>query len=89
TVHKEDIAYTLLGIFNIQIPLIYGKGRAKAWEQLRKEVDQATKPPPIPVSEFDKPQECLQLFRLTNSDRDATYDWYKDRAEDRVEDTCL
>lgn len=34
-------------------------------------------------------QECHQLFRLTTSSTDATYEWYKDRVEDRVEDTCL
>jgi ankyrin repeat protein len=29
------------------------------------------------------------LFRLTTSRKDATYEWYKDRVEERVEDTCL
>ncbi|XP_014558524.1 hypothetical protein COCVIDRAFT_25002 [Bipolaris victoriae FI3] len=33
-------------------------------------------------------KECLQLFRLTKSTQDATYEWYKDRIEDRVEGTC-
>jgi ankyrin repeat protein len=32
--------------------------------------------------------ECLQLFRLTRSTEDATYEWYKNRVEDRVEGTC-
>ena len=36
----------------------------------------------------DKQKQCLQLFRLTESTRDATYEWYKDRVEDRVEGTC-
>lgn len=34
-------------------------------------------------------QECHQLFRLTTGSTDATYEWYKDRVEERVEDTCL
>ncbi|KAH0593451.1 hypothetical protein MHUMG1_08909 [Metarhizium humberi] len=34
-------------------------------------------------------QNCHQLFRLTTSTRDATYEWYKDRVKERVEDTCL
>ncbi|KAH7175728.1 hypothetical protein EDB81DRAFT_18581 [Dactylonectria macrodidyma] len=34
-------------------------------------------------------QECHQLFRLTTSSRDTTYEWYKDRVEERVEETCL
>ncbi|KAK5991264.1 Ankyrin repeat domain-containing protein 50 [Cladobotryum mycophilum] len=34
-------------------------------------------------------QKCHQLFRLTTSGKDTTYEWYKDRVEERVEDTCL
>ncbi|KAK1252186.1 hypothetical protein MKX08_003373 [Trichoderma sp. CBMAI-0020] len=34
-------------------------------------------------------QKCHQLFRLTSSDKDTTYEWYKDRVENRVEDTCM
>jgi hypothetical protein len=33
--------------------------------------------------------KCLQLFRLTKSTEDATYEWYKDRTVDRVEGTCM
>ncbi|KAK2600219.1 hypothetical protein QQS21_005015 [Conoideocrella luteorostrata] len=39
--------------------------------------------------EQEEIQKCHQLFRLTDSSRDATYEWYKDRVEDRVKDTCL
>ncbi|KAH8170917.1 ankyrin repeats (3 copies) domain-containing protein [Sarocladium implicatum] len=31
---------------------------------------------------------CLHTFRLTQDDRDASYEWYKDRVQDRVENTC-
>jgi hypothetical protein len=34
----EDAAYSLLGIFDIQMPLIYGEGRQKAMDRLRKEI---------------------------------------------------
>lgn len=34
-------------------------------------------------------ESCHQLFRLTRNDRDATYEWYKDRVEKRIENTCL
>ncbi|KAH7228472.1 uncharacterized protein BKA55DRAFT_483902, partial [Fusarium redolens] len=34
-------------------------------------------------------ERCHQLFRLTTSGKDATYEWYKDRVEERVEGTCL
>ncbi|KAJ5663544.1 hypothetical protein N7507_004275 [Penicillium longicatenatum] len=36
----------------------------------------------------EKQEKCLQLFRLTTGALDATYEWYKDRAGDRVEGTC-
>ncbi|KAH8878543.1 hypothetical protein GQ53DRAFT_673954 [Thozetella sp. PMI_491] len=55
------------------MPLIYGEGRGKAYGRLQKEIG--------------KQQEYLQLFRLSNSNS-ATYEWYKDRVEDRVEGTC-
>ncbi|PKK46687.1 hypothetical protein CI102_10605, partial [Trichoderma harzianum] len=38
---------------------------------------------------FEKRRECHQLFRLASSNKDATYEWYKNRVEERVEDTCL
>ncbi|OAQ62928.1 ankyrin repeat domain-containing protein [Pochonia chlamydosporia 170] len=37
----------------------------------------------------EEERKCHQLFRLTTGSKDATYEWYKDRVEDRVEDTCL
>ncbi|KAL6857555.1 Ankyrin repeat A protein 2 [Amphichorda felina] len=36
----------------------------------------------------EKEQECHQLFRLTKSSRDDTYEWYKERVEERVDGTC-
>ncbi|KAH7261575.1 nucleoside phosphorylase domain-containing protein [Fusarium tricinctum] len=37
----------------------------------------------------EEQQKCHQLFRLTTGSKDATYEWYKDRVEERVEGTCL
>ncbi|KAB5566553.1 hypothetical protein GE09DRAFT_1187085 [Coniochaeta sp. 2T2.1] len=37
----------------------------------------------------ERQQRCLQVFRLTSTDKDVTYEWYKARVEDRVQDTCL
>ncbi|KAM5436543.1 hypothetical protein MferCBS31731_005821 [Microsporum ferrugineum] len=31
---------------------------------------------------------CHQLFRLANNSTDGSYEWYKDRIEERVEGTC-
>jgi hypothetical protein len=36
----------------------------------------------------DKEKRCLHLFRRTKSEKDATYEWFKDRVEERVEGTC-
>jgi Mrp family chromosome partitioning ATPase len=38
TRREEDSAYSLLGIFDISMPLIYGEGRQRARERLRKEI---------------------------------------------------
>jgi hypothetical protein len=39
TMREEDKAYSLFGIFDIQIPLLYGEGRDKALKRLLKEID--------------------------------------------------
>ncbi|ORY08491.1 heterokaryon incompatibility [Clohesyomyces aquaticus] len=39
TKREEDAAYSLLGIFDIQIPLIYGEGREKAFMRLQRELE--------------------------------------------------
>jgi hypothetical protein len=38
TTREEDIAYSLLGIFDVYMPLIYGEGREHAFKRLRKEI---------------------------------------------------
>jgi hypothetical protein len=43
TTREEDRAYSLLGIFDISMPLIYGEGREKAILRLRKEISDASK----------------------------------------------
>jgi hypothetical protein len=43
TTCKEDKAYSLLGIFDISIPVIYGEGREKALKRLQEEIDKALK----------------------------------------------
>jgi hypothetical protein len=39
TKREEDAAYSLLGIFDTQIPLIYGEGRDRAFARLRREIE--------------------------------------------------
>ena len=37
---------------------------------------------------IEKEEECLQLFRLQEIGRDESYEWYKNRVEERVKGTC-
>jgi hypothetical protein len=39
TKREEDRAYSLLGIFGIHMPLIYGEGSASAFKRLQEEID--------------------------------------------------
>ncbi|KAJ4354754.1 Vegetative incompatibility protein HET-E-1 [Ascochyta clinopodiicola] len=39
TTREEDGAYSLLGIFDIHMPLIYGEGGEKAFARLRREIE--------------------------------------------------
>lgn len=47
---EEDAAYSLLGIFDIHLPLIYGEGREKAFIRLHREIAQSLRnePPALP-----------------------------------------
>ncbi|KAK2596149.1 hypothetical protein QQS21_006426 [Conoideocrella luteorostrata] len=38
---EEDTAYSLLGIFDIHMPLLYGEGQKKAFARLFKEIEQS------------------------------------------------
>jgi len=43
TTRAEDIAYSLLGIFDVNMSLIYGEGKEKARTRLREEIEKASK----------------------------------------------
>lgn len=43
TTRQEDKAYSLLGIFGISMPLIYGEGGPRAYARLRATIDEAYK----------------------------------------------
>jgi hypothetical protein len=43
TTRKEDKAYSLLGIFDVYMPLIYGEGSDNAFTRLREEIDKPSK----------------------------------------------
>ena len=54
TTRKEDKAYSLLGIFNVHMPLIYGEGRENAFKRLQEEIERASKGKLLPVT-------CVQI----------------------------
>jgi hypothetical protein len=43
TSRPEDIAYSLFGIFDVQLPLLYGEGKEKAFKRLREEIEKSSK----------------------------------------------
>src|SRR5882762_2795231 len=50
TTRKEDKAYSLLGIFDVYMPLIYGEGRENAFQRLREKIDTASKGKSFPIT---------------------------------------
>lgn len=40
---EEDTAYSLLGIFDANMPLIYGEGRKKAFIRLKREIEESSR----------------------------------------------
>ena len=51
---EEDKAYSLLGIFDVHMPLIYGEGEENAFERLRNKIDKLLK----------EDRECIQNLQL-------------------------
>jgi hypothetical protein len=43
TYRQEDSAYSLLGIFDVNMPLIYSEGKDRAFQRLREEIEKASK----------------------------------------------
>ncbi|KAN0073071.1 HET domain containing protein [Elaphomyces granulatus] len=58
TTRKEDKAYSLLGIFDVYMPLIYGEGRENAFRRLREEMDK--------ISKVTKREDFSVAFSLSN-----------------------
>ncbi|RYP19389.1 hypothetical protein DL765_003362 [Monosporascus sp. GIB2] len=42
TTRPEDLAYSLMGLFNVQMPLLYGEGAQKAFVRLQGEIAKST-----------------------------------------------
>jgi hypothetical protein len=65
TKREEDAAYSLLGIFDIHMPLIYGEGQKKAFIRLQKEIKESlkdqppAKPPPSSIIPFRRDDDFI------------------------------
>ena len=69
TTRKEDKAYSLLGMFGIYMPLIYGEGEENAFRRLHEEIDKPLNGPPRKQAlvQMDKEdRECIRHLRLTD-----------------------
>jgi hypothetical protein len=70
TKREEDTAYSLLGIFDIHMPLIYGEGRKKALIRLRKEIEEPlrhqspAKPLPSLIVPFRRDEDFISRKSL-------------------------
>lgn len=58
TTVEEDQVYSLLGIFEVYMPVIYGEGMEHAFQRLRKEISTCEHPYPLYFS------SCLDCHRL-------------------------
>jgi hypothetical protein len=69
TKREEDAAYSLLGIFDIHIPLIYGEGRKKALVRLHGTVKESLKEKSLalPLALFSKHEDPFKLQEGTAS----------------------
>jgi len=69
TKREEDAAYSLLGIFDIHMPLIYGEGRKKALVRLHKEIKESLKDksPALPPALSSKHENAFKRQEGTAS----------------------
>jgi len=59
TRRNEDKAYSLLGICDVYMPLIYGEGRDSAFKRLQEEIDKASKGKSLsPIANAQKERRC-------------------------------
>ncbi len=63
TTRQEDMAYSLLGIFDISMPLIYGEGREKAFNRLLEEIKKYVKGFEQELEKEQEPERERELER--------------------------
>ncbi|EUC48962.1 hypothetical protein COCMIDRAFT_2220 [Bipolaris oryzae ATCC 44560] len=67
TKRAEDMAYSLLGIFNVHMSLIYGEGRRNAFARLRREINLSTSGGPLDKPPSDMPNYQNQASMTYNA----------------------
>ncbi|KAF2830394.1 HET-domain-containing protein [Ophiobolus disseminans] len=60
TTREEDMVYSLLGIFNIYLPLLYGEGRENALRRLQKKIMKAQEPVRSYTGDDERQDEALR-----------------------------
>lgn len=64
TKREEDAVYSLLGIFDIYMPLIYGEGRGRAFNRLQREIRESLKDESSALSTEPPLEESTQKHEL-------------------------
>ncbi|KAM6486119.1 heterokaryon incompatibility protein-domain-containing protein [Trichoderma sp. SZMC 28011] len=62
TTRPEDMSYCLLGIFDINMPLLYGEGQGKAFRRLQEEIIKSTNDDSIYAWSYSEEQSKKQHF---------------------------
>ncbi|KAH7084570.1 heterokaryon incompatibility protein-domain-containing protein [Paraphoma chrysanthemicola] len=68
TKREEDAAYSLLGIFNVHMPLIYGEGKGNAFFRLRREIRES--PSNAHLSTTKAEQFCITAIARRSEELD-------------------
>ena len=68
TTRPEDIAYCLMGIFGVNMPLLYGEGEQKAFNRLQEEILKATEDDTL-LMHICPENDCYHIYHspLANS----------------------
>jgi hypothetical protein len=77
TKREEDAAYSLFGLFDVHMTLIYGEGREKAFKRLHKEIEESRSRGTLQKSHNDHQRQAgLEQLRqwLSAADPTSNYD---------------
>jgi hypothetical protein len=65
TTREEDIVYSLFGLFDVHMPLIYGEGKKKALKRLQKEIGELSEYPAAKLAPYLKENNPAREERLS------------------------